>query len=41
MVSKSCASLTGALTVINGSFGNTTVPSGIAQISPVNLKSFK
>ena len=37
-VSKICASIIGALTVINGSFGNATVPSGIAQISPENLK---
>ena len=37
-VSNICASIIGARTVINGSFGNTTVPSGIAQISPVNLK---
>ena len=38
VVSKSCASINGAFTVINGSFGKTAVPSGIAHISPVNLK---
>ena len=44
IVSNNCACIIGAFTVINGSFGNTTVPSGIAHISPVNLKfsrSFK
>ena len=40
-VSISCASIIFAFTVITGSFGNTTVPSGIAYISPVNFKFFK
>ena len=31
--------MAGARTVITGSFGNTGVPSGTAQMSPVNLKS--
>ena len=38
---NNCASIIGAFIVTNGSPGNTTVPSGIAHISPLNLKSFK
>ena len=34
----SWAWMAGARTVIRGSRGNTGVPSGTAQISPVNLK---
>ena len=38
-VSKIEHSIIGAFTVIIGSFGNITEPSGKAQTSPVNLKS--
>lgn len=41
VVSKIWASIIGAFTVIKGSFGKIIVPSGIAQISPVNLKLFR
>ena len=41
IVSIICASIIGALTVSKGSLGKITVPSGIAQMSPVNLKVFR
>ena len=36
-----CAWIAGARTVRMGSLGNTVVPSGMAQMSPVNLKFFR
>ena len=40
-VSNNCPSKIGALISITGSFGKKIVPSFIARIEPVNLKSLK